>query len=457
MPPQKQTQAQTLAQSLAGAAWLTNKHTQAIMDALGTDKVRVVGGCVRDALLGKLVTDVDMATTCPPDETMEKLQQAGFEVIPRGIAHGTVMVVVDGRHYEITSLRADIETDGRHAKVRFGMDWTQDAARRDFTVNALYANADGQIYDPLDTGLADLQARRVVFIGKADERIAEDYLRVLRFFRFHYGLCEAQDKRAPDLETPDPEALQACAAAAQQGKGLRALSAERIQQEMLKILALPQAVAALQAMHETGVLAFAVPEIKGETGEGAGEETDNFARLTALIEIEAKAGGDKSALCDPFLRLGALLPNKQSAEATAQHLHLSKKQTSRLLAMHAPPLAISADMSPKHVRQAIYATSQEQFIDACLLAWANERANAQNNKSGNDEKWRGLIDIAKSWQKPVFPLTGEQMKAAQVPAGPLMGRIAKAVEQWWITHDFPDDKDLLQAQLEAQIKHYLTD
>lgn len=431
--------------NLADAAWLKEPETRKIMKTLGRESVRVVGGCVRDALRGKPVLDIDMATTRPPEEVLDSLAKAGFKVVPTGIEHGTVMAIGAQRHYEITTLREDVETDGRHAKVRFGQDWQADAERRDFTVNALYADMDGTIYDPLGTGvssasgnargaktgegaggLADLEAGIVRFIGDADARIAEDYLRVLRFFRFSALLQPG---------APDPEALAACSRAARQHDGLAALSGERIAQELFKLLGLANSPQALELMREAGVLGFVFP-----FADSLDIRPD---RLRRLIHIE------ETQLFEPdaMLRLAALCPdNPEIIDPLSDRLRLSKKQTSRLKG------ALTADcrpvcyMSAREMRRNLYLHGRRAFIDRCFLHWVEDR------KTKNAVQWRALIAMAQSWEKPVFPLTGDMMKAAGVPEGPEMGRVASDVENWWIDSDFTEDRFSIIERLKAVVQ-----
>jgi len=419
------------------AGWLQEKNLTTLFEVLGTDNLRVVGGCVRDTLIGKPVTDIDMATTLVPERVQEKLTKAGFKVVPIGINHGTVAVVTADRQYEITTLRRDIETDGRHAVVQFGTDWLADAERRDFTVNALYADAAGQVYDPLAavgmSGLADLEARRGRFIGDPGQRIAEDYLRVFRFFRFHHRLADNGEHSSMDTA-----GLAACQAAAKHPNGLGNLSGERLRDELFRLLAMPQAVKALQEMAGVGVLAFLVPL--------DASAMPDYRRLTRLIDIE----DNQLFCCDPLLRLGALLPEISEAENQAsymaQHLRLSKKQTSRLSGMSSLPPDMVCYMSAREMRRMLYLLGQAVFRDCCQLAWAADR------KESNAVQWRALLAMAESWQQPDFPLTGEMMKSAGVPEGPEMSRVYGEVEKWWIDSDFTEDIFSVIERLKAVVQ-----
>lgn len=432
---------------LSSAGWLKEKNLTTMFEVLGTDNLRVVGGCVRDTLIGKPVTDIDMATTLLPERVQEQLTKAGFKVLPIGIKHGTVAVVTDDRQYEITTLRRDIETDGRHAVVQFGTDWLADAERRDFTVNALYADAAGQVYDPLAavgmSGLADLEARRVRFIGNPAQRIAEDYLRVLRFFRFHHRLCNNETDNATDNakdSTMDADGLAACQAAANQRDGLAHLSGERLRDELFRLLAMPQAVTALQQMARVEVLGFLLPL--------AAPAMPDYRRLTRLMDIE----DNQLFRCDPLLRLGALWPNADAEnQAThtaqlAQHLRLSKKQTARLTGMCSLPPDMVCYMSTREMRRMLYLRGQAAFRDCCQLAWAADP------KERNAVQWRALLAMADSWQQPDFPLTGEMMKSAGVPEGPEMSRVYGEVEKWWIDSDFTEDVFSIIERLKAVVQ-----
>ncbi|WP_409515215.1 CCA tRNA nucleotidyltransferase, partial [Brevundimonas sp.] len=289
--------------SMRGQPWLEASATRAVMTALetagGTGCARFVGGCVRNSLLDQPVDDIDIATRLTPDQTMAALKAAGLKAVPTGVEHGTVTGVSERRPYEITTLRRDVETDGRRAVVAFTQDWAQDAARRDFRLNALYADAAGQVFDPTGGGLADAAAGRIVFVGEAQTRIREDYLRILRFFRFYawYG-----------RGAPDAAGLAACAALK---AGMDRLSAERVSKELLKLLAAPDPRSAVQAMAEAGVLDRVLPQVQPLT------------LFQAICDLTP----------DPVLRLSALLPAEAAAVAgVAGALRLSNAQRDRLTA-----------------------------------------------------------------------------------------------------------------------------
>lgn len=400
------------------ADWLTDADTKAVFAALG-EGARIVGGAVRNALMGEAVADIDIATVATPQEAQALLEAKGIKVVPTGIDHGTITAVMPTRTFEITTLRVDVTTNGRHADVAFTGDWIEDAKRRDFTVNALYADADGTVHDPLGTGLSDLKAHRIRFIGDAAQRIAEDYLRVLRFFRFHarYGKGE-----------PDTDGLKACADARE---GLRQLSAERVRDELLKILDTDNAVVAFRQLAATGILSIVLPE------------ASRLDRLDNLTDIEV----NQLFTSDPLLRLASMLElDKEGIAAFATRLRLSNKERARITAMLTDQTKIVAYLSIKEVRKALYRIGVECFKDRVMLGWASDR------KGHNTFQWRAMLAMADSWQKPEFPLTGQMIKTAGVPEGPEIGRVAREVEDWWIDADFTDDDFSIIERLKAVVQ-----
>nr|WP_285840116.1 CCA tRNA nucleotidyltransferase [Sphingopyxis alaskensis] len=375
------------------AAWRDRPGLRRIVAALADDggAVKVVGGAVRDTLLGLDVTDVDLATPLVPGEVTRRLEAAGIKVIPTGIAHGTVTAIASGDHHEITTLRRDVATDGRRATVAFADDWREDAARRDFTINALYADPRTGAIDDWFGGLADLDRGRVAFIGDAASRIAEDHLRILRFYRF-----AARFGRG-DL---DPASHAAVVAARQ---SLKSLSRERIADELAKILALPDPRAIVAQMHADGILAVLLPEL----------DAGFAAALDRLFANEAVAGAVPAAL----RRLAALLPADVAiAEQVASRLRLSTRQRKHLAALggHRHDVA-------RPVRQLAYAIGIEAARDVHLLA-------------GDPAALRTLSD----WQVPMLPVKGGDIVARGIAAGPEVARILKAVEAAWVAEDFPD-------------------
>lgn len=390
------------------SGWLERRQTQHLLQVLNGDGAitRCVGGCVRDALMGlaNADTEVDMATDLPPEEVMARLKKAKIKCVPTGIKHGTVSAILyegdSALVYEITTLRVDVKTDGRHAEVAFTEDWQGDAARRDFTINALYAEADGSLHDPTAQGIDDIKAKRVRFIGDAPARIEEDYLRVLRYFRFHFRLT-------PNAAFDD-DALDACRTAA---VPLRGLSGERKQQEMLKIMALPDADRAAKALQHAELLRPVL-----------GIEPIAFAPLSAMLELSD----------DPLLRLMALLPSADAAQVLATTLRLSKKQTMRLIKAMQMPLDLTA------LAKVLYFDGAQAVADRALLA----RASGET-----DPRLDEALELAAAYQRPKFPLTGAMMQKAGMADGPEMGQMAFALEQWWVAEGFPDI-----AAVEAELK-----
>lgn len=398
--------------------WMTSPKTLAVLTALdeGGIKVRFVGGCVRDALLGRKISDIDLATDAPPERVMEYLQKAGLKVIPTGLSHGTVTAVSGGTPYEITTLRHDVETDGRRAVVAFTDDWKADAARRDFTMNALSLEPDGVLHDPFG-GVEDLRAGRVRFVGDARQRLTEDVLRLLRYFRFyaHYG-------RPP----PDDEALAACRDMAHM---LPRLSAERVRVEILKLLAAPDPAAVIRLMRDEGVLDHFLAQATG------------IDRLARMVAVESGLG-----LCDPLRRLAALLPvDADTARHLAQGLRLSNRERDRLVAMSSPPVSLSSDLDGPARRRALYSIGHEAWPDLVLLAWVDA------HRTPDDPAWRSLLAEAENWPRPLFPLTGQDVKKLGIEEGAAVGELLRAAESWWIENDFRAGRDECLAWLAGKI------
>ncbi len=410
-------------ESIGVQPWMTAPATRAVIAALqasgGDDCVRFVGGCVRNAVLGLPADDIDLATTLTPDEVTRALAAAGLKSAPTGVEHGTITAVADGVPFEVTTLRRDVSTDGRRAVVAFTADWTQDAQRRDFRLNALYADSQGGVFDPTGAGLADARAGRIVFVGDPMMRIREDYLRILRFFRFvaWYG-----------RGAPDAEAVAACKAL----KGmLSGRSAERTSKELLKLLAAPDPRAAVRLMSETGVLGAVLPGAIGA------------ARLDALVEIEK----DRLIENDPELRLAALLPSDPAAvAASAERLRLSNAQKERLTAAAGSEPRIASWMSAREVRRAVYQLGLRAFYDRVKLAWA------ASERPATAGQWRSLLAQAESWTPPPFPVSGEDAIEAGAPKGPRVGQVLREVETWWIDHDFPPDRGAALDQLRLVVQ-----
>ncbi|MBA4806758.1 CCA tRNA nucleotidyltransferase [Brevundimonas sp.] len=384
--------------SMLGQPWLEAPATRAVMAALqaagGPDCARFVGGCVRNSLLGRPVDDIDIATRLRPEQTMAALKTAGLKAVPTGLEHGTVTGVSERKPYEITTLRRDVETDGRRAVVAFTEDWAEDAARRDFRLNALYADAAGTVFDPTGGGLADAAEGRIVFVGEAETRIREDYLRILRFFRFQawYGRGE-----------PDAAGLAACAALK---GGMARLSAERVSKELLKLLAAPDPRPAVRAMAETGVLDQVLPEAQP------------LAMFDALCEASP----------DPVLRLSALLPeDADTVVRIAGDLRLSNAVRDRLAAAVADGPAVTPGMTAAEARAAIYRLGRAAFEDRLSRAEAARGGDCA-----------GLRRLAAEWTAPKMPVGGRDLARLGLKPGPETGRILKAFEDAWIAEDFPD-------------------
>jgi len=420
---------------LPAAAWTRREDLARLVAALGAEKVRWVGGAVRDTWLGKPVQDIDAATPLRPEAVMEKLDAAGIRTIPTGIDHGTVTALLPDGKVEVTTLRRDVSTDGRRATVAFADDWREDAARRDFTINALYAHPDTLVIEDYFGGLADLAAGRVRFIGDARQRIREDHLRILRYFRFQARFGSA----------PDPEAEEACAELA---SSLQGLSRERVSWELLTLLALPDPAPTVARMEERGVLRFVLPEA-GEAG---------VARLAALIAQEHA----QAVAPDALRRLAALLPaDPHTAEQVAARLRLSSAQRKRVsLAAgwtdkepsllqgrglgegHVPPTAASDSPRPPTP-----SPEGEGETSARALAYRLGRAEAIDRLllSGRE------VSPLDGWTAPIFPLKGGQVVAAGVSAGPEVARIMQAVEARWVAEGFPD-----RARVEALLQEELS-
>jgi poly(A) polymerase len=402
---------------------MTAPATQAVMRALSAEggEARFVGGAVRNALLGVAVSDVDIATPLVPDELMRRLKGAGLSAVPTGIKHGTVTAIADGKPFEVTTLRRDLETDGRFAVIAFTSDWREDAMRRDFTINALYAGEDGAIFDYFG-GLDDLALGRVRFVGDAVTRIREDYLRILRLFRFHawYGKGEI-----------DPPAL---AASIAEKAGLQRLSGERVQKELLRLLEAKDPIFALRVMESNAILAEILP---------AGPPIE---RLERLIAIESA----NELVPDALLRLATRLPDRTlAARNVAGLLKLSNAARERLLAAAEKDERIVASLDSAAARKLLYNLHTDCFRDQVLLRWAASQADAE------DAAWRALLTLAKDCKPPVFPLDGNDAIALGCEEGPQIGAVLREVEGWWVENDFAPDRQALLAKLKeaARMPH----
>jgi len=399
-------------------AWLESGATRRVFAAFPPGSLRCVGGCVRDSLAGLAVKDVDLATALPPEAMVERLRLAGITVVPTGLQHGTVTAVVDHAPYEITTLRHDLETDGRHARVAFIDDWRADAARRDLTINAIYCDEDGRLFDPFD-GAADLMAGRVRFVGDPRARIEEDYLRLMRFFRFQARFGKGE---------PDAAALAACRALA---PGLVRLSAERVHDEIIKLLAGPRVAETVRLMAEIGVLRHANP--------GLGE----VERLASLVAVEERAAQQVAGVSpDPIRRLAALLADDD--EEARLGLRLSNKEKARIAAIKRaePPMASAHDLATR--RKRIFDLGPQRYRDRCLMAWAEEAAS---EPAPDEAGWLAQLAEADRWTPPEFPLTGRDVLALGIATGPAVGTLLARVRRWWRGGGFTADRAACLARL----------
>lgn len=402
----------------ASAGWLSWPQLREIFAALTVDgaTVRAVGGAVRDTLLGRKVSEVDLAIDTGPETVLELARRAGIKAVATGLDHGTVTLVSDGRAFEVTTLRADVETDGRHARVEYTGDWEGDARRRDFTINALYMDADGTLLDPLG-GLADIEQRRIRFIGDAGERIREDYLRILRFFRFVSEL---------EPRTLDAEALAACA---RERGGLKQLAAERIRQELVRLLMGPDAMRALQAMFDHGLLI----DILGGV--------PMLSRLSRLVDIESGLGRTP----DPMMRLNALavwVP--EDASRLAGRLRLSRTEVATLGAANRYG-ALSRGMGEEAAKAALYRGGADYWLACVLQAWASSGDDA------GDVEWRALFNLPGRWTAPEFPLDGKDIIALGVSPGRQVGETLGKLEAAWIDSGFAMGRDDLLRRAEKEL------
>lgn len=386
---------------LSKQAWMVAPETLRVMEALSEDggQARFVGGCVRDALVNRKVVDIDIATPHLPEEVIRRLVKNKIDYAPTGLKHGTVTAIADGTPFEITTLRVDVKTHGRHADVAFTDDWEKDAARRDFTINAMSATQDGEVFDFFG-GMEDLRVGRVAFVGDAATRITEDALRILRFFRFfaHYGQGEA-----------DRAALEACT---RKAGDIAKLSAERVRDETLKLLLSDRSPLVWRLMQKEGIVTHFLPE------------ASHAEALEALVRLESDHHST------PFAprRLAALLEvTKEGLGRVARHLRLSNEQAWQLLQLLFPPMDVSTKMSAHDVRRLVYRTDNDIARSLLLLAAARAGAGADI---------AAAYDEATAFRPPRFPLAGEDVLALGVRAGADVGRILKDMENWWLARDF---------------------
>jgi poly(A) polymerase len=395
---------------LEDASWLTTGAAARVLKLLNGDgeEARAVGGAVRNALMKLPVGEIDIATTSVPDEVIRRAKSAGIKSVPTGIEHGTVTLVVDGTPFEVTSLREDTETFGRHARVSFGRDWIGDANRRDFTINALSVGLDGVVHDYVG-GLADIAARRVRFIGEAGKRIEEDYLRILRFFRIHAAFGAGEVDRAGYLACIGGRA------------GLATLSAERMRMEMLKLLVAGGAAGAVGAMADSGLLQAIVG---GVTYAGT---------FAAMIAAEHALG----LKADAMRRLAALgVAVTEDAKRIAARLRLSNAEA-RVLDSMGHRWWRLAGMDEARAKRRLYRLGETAYRDRLLLAWARV--------GGEGGRWIELARLPERWTAPKFPLKALDFIARGVAEGPALGHVLTLAEDAWLAADFPLDAAALSS------------
>jgi len=414
--------------SVANQPWFQDVGLAEVFALLNADggEVRVVGGAVRNSLMGEPVGDIDLATTLVPSEVTARAQAAGIKAVPTGIGHGTVTLVVKGQPFEVTTLRRDVTTDGRHAEVAFGTDWQEDAERRDFTINALYADASGEVID-LVGGLKDIENGTLRFIGDARQRIAEDYLRVLRFFRFFAWYGRGR---------PDAEGLRASAAARDE---LHRLSVERVWSETKKVLLAPDPGRALLWMRQAGVLTAILPET----------EKWGIDAIPGLIATEMALGWKP----DPMLRLAAIVPtDAERLKAMAERLKLSRAEADFLQLFASAP-AVKDDMSELALDRLIYRHGKAGILARLKLALANARVKAEQDTSAmaTAARWLKLVERAKAFDKPTFPLSGADVIASGISPGPDVGRLLGELEDAWVQANFSFSREKLLTRLQDAV------
>jgi poly(A) polymerase len=414
----------TEARVLHDAPWLTSGAAARVLALLngGGEEARVIGGAVRNALMHLPIGDIDIATTALPDEVVRRAKTAGIKSVPTGIVHGTVTLVFESQPFEVTTLREDVETFGRKATVAFGRDWVRDAERRDFTINGLSVSADGVVHDHVG-GLADIKTRRVRFIGDPDRRIAEDYLRILRFFRIHasYG-----------AGAPDREGYLACV----RGRsGMAGLSAERLRMELLKLLVADGASAAIEAMADGGLLL----QILGGVGY--------LGAFKAMISAEATMAQKPDAI----LRLGALgVAVTEDAKRLATRLRLTGVENKALDSMGHRWWRLRG-MDESTARRRLYRLGEGRYRNRMLLAWARAGLGADPGP------WQHLVTLPERWQAPAFPLKAADFMARGIARGPALGHVIALAEDAWLARDFPLAPDAVAAIADETVTRFSRD
>lgn len=410
--------------SVADRDWFREPALRRVLTMLNADggEARIAGGAVRNSLMNLPAGDIDIATTLVPAEVVARAKAAGIKAVPTGIEHGTVTLVIGGVPFEVTTLRRDMETDGRRAQVAFGTSWQDDAERRDLTINALYATIEGEVVD-LVGGLPDIESRTIRFIGDAGKRIAEDHLRILRFFRFFalYGSGR-----------PDADGLRACARAKDK---LQSLSAERVWSETKKLLAAPDPFRALLWMRQSGVLTEILPET----------EKWGIDAIPGLVAAEQAFGWTP----EPLLRLAAMVPpDAERLAALAARLKLSRAEAA-FLGDWAAAQEIPATLADAAFDRMLYRSGPQGLVVRLKLALASARSKAENDPAqmAHVGLCQRLLDRAERWTRPSFPLSGADVLAAGVPAGPKVGAVLAALEKDWVEANFNLDRDTLLLRL----------
>src|ERR1700722_12232476 len=409
---------------LENAPWLKSGPAARVLQLLNRngEQARVVGGAVRNALLKIPTGDIDIATTALPDEVIRRARAAGIKSVPTGIEHGTVTLVVDGQPFEVTTLREDTETFGRKAKVAFGRDWVADAARRDFTINGVSVDAEGVVHDHVG-GLSDIAARRVRFIGDPNLRIAEDYLRILRFFRIHAAHGAGEPDRAGYLACIGGRA------------GLATLSAERMRMEMLKLMVAEGAAGAITAMADGGLL---LPIFGGVAYTGP---------FAAMVSVEHQLG----LAPNPIRRLGALaVAVTEDARRLGTRLRLTNAETKTLDSMGHRWWRL-AGMDEARARRRLYRLGEERYRDRLMLAWARAGAEADT------ESWRELATLPEGWRAPKFPLKAADFIARGIAEGPGLGHVLALAEDAWLAAEFPLDEATLKTIADQTVARFSRD
>jgi len=412
--------------------WIAAPETARVMDALKTNDadVRFVGGCVRDAIAKRPVKDIDIATPDTPETVIEFLRAADIRSEPTGIEHGTITAICGNRTFEITTLRKDVETFGRRAVVAFTDDWIVDSSRRDFTINAMSANTDGDVYD-YHNGIKDLAHGQIHFIGNAEDRVAEDYLRILRYFRFygHYG--------RPPI---DQSAFLACRKFAEK---LSEISVERIRDEILKIVMALDAADVFLLMREAHVLDVIL------------SNATDIGRLRAASWLATRGLVIDGMKPDPIRRLGAVLDPESDVSMMSSRLRLSNRESYRLSKMAELAPSLDTPLDEAATRKLIHSEGAESIQDATILAWASRLAEVARLPTEETAARLRQLEVAFSWHAPELPISGVDAQTMGLLRGPKIGRVLRAVENWWAEGDFKADRNACLEKLKIEISKIL--